>query len=62
MGNNQAVADEPFKQQSWLPEDIAGLQEEIADSPEDLAALQFLLNVRQESQGGNQVYKSAHYD
>ena len=41
--------EEPFQQKSWLPDNIEEFKKEIADSPDDLAALQFLMKVREES-------------
>ena len=47
--HQEGESDEPFQQQSWLPEDIEEFKKEIADSPDDLAALQFLMQVREEA-------------
>jgi peptidoglycan hydrolase CwlO-like protein len=41
--------EDPYEQQSWIPKsdkELSKLREEIADNPEDLAALEFLLQTR----------------
>ena len=49
------MEDDPYEQQSWIPKDeqqLKQLKEEIKDSDEDLQALEFLLNVRQQTKPG----------
>ena len=47
--NSQDQGEDVYQQQSLLPENIEELKQELSDSPEDLAAIQFLLQVREES-------------